>query len=118
MAEARNLGASAKSVMHEVMDGVIFHGDAEGVVEPLLDFSVGDKAFGLGKASTQLLKLWRRQGRSFALGHIEVEQSIKATILIGGEPRATVLREIPRTRASWERERTWREAMRKRRWRR
>ncbi len=59
MTEAGNLGASTKSIMHEVMDGIILHGDAKGVVEPLLDFSVGGEAFGLGKASTQLLKLWR-----------------------------------------------------------
>jgi hypothetical protein len=52
MAEARNLGACAKPVMHEVVDGIIFHGDTEGVVEPLLDFAIGGKAFGLGKAST------------------------------------------------------------------
>ena len=69
------------------MDGVIFHGDTEGVVEPLLDFTVGDKAFGLGKASPQVLKLWRRQGRSFAFGHREVEQGWEAALVIGGEPR-------------------------------
>ena len=86
MTEAGNLGASAESVMHEVMDGIIFHGDGEGVVEPLLDFSVGDKAFGLGKASPQVLKLWRRQGRSFAFGHIEVKQGREAALVIGGEP--------------------------------
>ena len=118
MAEARNLGASAKSVMHEVMDGIIFHGDGECVVEPLLDFSVGDKAFGLGKASAELLKLWRRQGRSFAFGHIEVEQSIKATILIGGEPRGNRVAGDTEDAGKLERERTWWEAMRKRRWRR
>ena len=73
--------------MHQIVDDIILQADAEGIVNPLLDFSVGGEAFGLGKAGTQLLKLWRRQGRSFAFGHIEVKQDIKATILIGGEPR-------------------------------
>jgi hypothetical protein len=72
--------------MEEVVDGIVAHGDAEGVVNPLLDFSVGGEAVRMGKASAELLNLERGEGRSFAFGHIQVEQGMEAALLIGGEP--------------------------------
>ena len=72
--------------MHKVMDDIILQADAEGIVNPLLDFSVGGEAVRVGKASAELLKLERGQGRSLAFGDIEVEQGWEAALLIGGEP--------------------------------
>ena len=55
-------------------------------MNPLLDWSVGGEAVRMGKASAELLNLERGQGRSFAFGHIQVEQGWEAALLIGGEP--------------------------------
>ena len=72
--------------MEEIVDDIILQADAEGVVNPLLDFSVGGEAVRVGKASAELLKLERGQGRSFALGDIEVKQGREAALMIRGEP--------------------------------
>ena len=39
----------------------------------------------VGEARAQLLKLERGEGGSFAFGHIQVEQGMEATLVIGGE---------------------------------
>jgi hypothetical protein len=72
--------------MHQIVDDIILQAHAEGIVNPLLDFSVGGEAVRMGKASAELLNLERGEGRSFAFGHIEVEQGMEAALLIGGEP--------------------------------
>ena len=72
--------------MHQIVDGIVLHRDAEGVVNPLLDWSVGGEAVRVGKASAELLKLRWGKGRSFAFGHIQVEQGRDAALVIGGKP--------------------------------
>jgi hypothetical protein len=86
MTETRDFGTSLELVMHQIVDNIILHAHAEGIVNPLLDFSVGGEAIRVGKASTELLKLERGEGRSFAFRDIQVEQGREAALVIGGEP--------------------------------
>ena len=86
MTETRDFGTSLELVMHQIVDDIILQAHAEGVVNPLLDFTVGGEAVRVGKASAELLKLERGKGRSFALGDIEVEQGWEAALVIGGKP--------------------------------
>jgi hypothetical protein len=84
--ETWDFGTSLELVMHKVVDDIILQADAEGIVNPLLDFSVGGEAVRVGKASAELLKLRWGKGRSFAFGDIEVEQGREAAVVIGGKP--------------------------------
>ena len=72
--------------MHQVVDDIIFQAHAEGVVNPLLDFTIGGEAVRVGKASAELLNLERGEGRSFTFRDIQVEQGRESALVIGGEP--------------------------------